>query len=107
MKKDEAVFYILLVGFSILWAADAVFDLNLADRITRPTFKNYSITFADVKPILANRCDKCHDWTYEKAFRARDQIKFKVSILKNMPPSGMPDAERDLIKTWVDQGAKP
>lgn len=70
-------------------------------------------TYKDVKPVLKNRCSKCHDtmqdrnWqVYKDAFAYRYSIKNKI-ILRDMPRGEkMPKEERDLVVRWVDQGAK-
>jgi len=76
---------------------------------TSPTYAK------DVKPIIENRCQVCHNemtpernWMdYDTAYKKRKEIKKRVTE-KSMPPFGMPmdDAERKVVKDWVDSGAK-
>ena len=74
---------------------------------------NAVITFDTVKPIFAKKCYACHhqphwNWTnYDTAFRNRKKIKLRVWTLRTMP-MGMPitEAERTLIKDWVDGGGQ-
>lgn len=94
---------VLLCGMAV---ASMVFDAN-------PMAVESVTTFEDVRPIFSNRCSKCHkaaqDWTnYEIAYRNRYNIKNRVSVFKNMPPLGQPmtQEERDLIRKWVNEGAK-
>lgn len=65
----------------------------------------------DVKPILVNNCVKCHPGTtnYDTVFKQRDKIYNKLVKKKEMPPKysmTISDAEVDLIKRWIEQGAK-
>ena len=78
---------------------------------TSPTYKK------DVKPIIQNRCSICHGGTtslpnfldYKTAFKYRDKIRKRVYVEKSMPPGNatdITDKEREVIKNWVDNGAK-
>jgi len=67
------------------------------------------------QPIFEKRCAVCHNrmpgtnWMkYSNAYRKRVKILNRVSIKRDMPPVGMPieESERELIKKWVDGGAK-
>lgn len=68
---------------------------------------------AHAQPILKNRCARCHEylpeknWSkYEDAFKHRDAIKTKM-LDKTMPPDqDIPQAERDTLIKWVDEGAQ-
>lgn len=111
MRRDEWFFYFMLITFCVVFTADAVFDLGIADRINVPVELN-SVSFSDVKPIFEHRCMQCHsdshwNWTnYDVAFKNRDKIKFKVWTLRMMPPGGMPNDERLKIRDWVDGGGQ-
>ena len=68
----------------------------------------------DVQPILKSRCSKCHNDNtplpnfakYSVAYKYRFEIKKKVTE-RTMPHFGdMRESERDLIRTWVNEGAK-
>jgi len=75
-----------------------------------PTFTN------PVQNIFANKCFICHnkrsmpgkDWTkYEQAYKYRKRIYDRVIIRKDMPKGlTMTNEEREIIKKWIDQGAK-
>lgn len=72
----------------------------------------------DVRPIIMKRCTSCHTGQieslpnfskYEVAFAYKAKIMKRVVTDKNMPPgngTGMTDAERALVKKWIDAGAK-
>jgi uncharacterized membrane protein len=78
-----------------------------------PNVSAATTTYKDVQPIFKNRCSQCHDYLegrnwqkYDDAFKKRQQIKERM-VNKSMPMGqDMPQAERDLIIKWVDQGAK-
>lgn len=75
------------------------------------------ITFKDVQPIFEKRCANCHGHAaagaifidfgnYEAVYNKREELHLRVVELKNMPMySAMPQAERDLIDMWIQQGA--
>jgi len=72
----------------------------------------------DIRPIVMNRCTPCHTGQvqglpnfskYEVAFKKRDKIMLRVVTQKSMPPgnfTNITDKERNLIKQWIDAGAK-
>lgn len=84
------------------------------------------VTYCDVEPIFAESCQRCHKtpleygapfalMTYEQAYRYRASIG---SVIKSefMPYTGstisppveeLSDEDKDLIISWVDDGAKP
>lgn len=76
---------------------------------------------ANVRPIMKAKCSVCHssmpgmDWTqYEQAKKSAQKISWRIFVLKNMPPAGLPQLtapEKDIIKIWIQseagtQGAK-
>ncbi len=75
------------------------------------------IQFNEVEPIFEKRCVGCHansptgfeNWSdYKTVYEMREQIYLKVVLLKSMPMyTKMPQAERDLIKLWIEEGAHP
>jgi uncharacterized membrane protein len=77
-----------------------------------PTFNK------DIKPLVEKRCMPCHtgqiqtlpNFTiYKTAHLNRFKIRKRVVELKNMPPGNstqMTDEEREIIKKWIDGGAK-
>ena len=71
----------------------------------------------DVKPIFDKRCSQCHNenWAeknwlnYDTAVKNKDKIKDRVINKKDMPPANiteMLDAERNIIKDWLEKGTK-
>lgn len=69
----------------------------------------------DIYPIFKNRCSLCHNdnWAdhnwlnYDIAYKNREKIKNRVWIKRDMPASGtISDKEREMVKDWVDEGAK-
>jgi hypothetical protein len=115
---ESAQFTALAAGTYTITAKDAngCTSTSVATHIT--TGVSYE---ADIKPLIANRCVHCHgpngvwagttrDWTVfanVKNFAAA--IKSKTadgSMPKDLAGSGgLPQAERDLIACWVDDGA--
>lgn len=84
------------------------------------------VSFAVVNNIIANRCMQCHSSkptddvytappngivydTPEDIVRKKDLIMQRVVITKTMPQNnktGITPEERDLIRCWIEQGAK-
>ena len=71
----------------------------------------------DAKPIFEKHCSQCHNanwpdknWLdYETAKKNKDKIKDRAVLQKSMPPgnpTNMTDKERDILKQWIDEGAK-
>jgi uncharacterized membrane protein len=65
----------------------------------------------DIKPIMTNNCVKCHAGVtnYETVFKQKDKIYSKLVKKREMPPKysmTISDAEVNLIKRWIEQGAK-
>lgn len=80
-------------------------------------FLSAIITFSgNILPIFEQRCSQCHNaqampdrnWLdYDTAYKFRYEIKDRVYNLRTMPMTGtMTDAEREIVKEWVDEGAK-
>jgi len=73
------------------------------------------VSFADVQPIIKNRCSSCHGFSGGVTFDTEAQIKNKASrikqravVSKSMPPGNttkITDEERALLGRWVDAGA--
>lgn len=63
--------------------------------------------------LFQKRCSNCHNsassvpnWTsYEIAYSKRDLIYKRAVIDRTMPPKSIPQAERDLIAKWIEDGA--
>lgn len=77
--------------------------------ILNPTYRG------QVRDIFVNRCSMCHgdgkmnpsDWTdYAQAFAKKDLILQRVVVEGTMPMgSPLEDADRELIRRWIDKGA--
>ena len=86
-----------------------------------------SVSFQTTQAIITQRCAVCHSATPSQPgtssapagvrFDTPQEIQAKANRIlirsiqnKNMPPrnniTGMTDAERDQLKTWIEQGAK-
>lgn len=112
MKNDEWLFYGLILLGCAVWTYDTVVGFE-DPALTRPEIVSVEsvVRFSQVQPILHERCLKCHsaprwDWTqYSVAFEKKDRIKARVWSLRSMPlGTPMPEAERKLIRDWVDGG---
>ena len=69
----------------------------------------------DIKPMFENHCATCHNtnwpdknWLdYNTTKLNKDKIMRRVVVIKDMPLNNlthMTDAERDIIKQWIDEG---
>lgn len=68
-------------------------------------------------PIFRTRCSLCHDnWSdkdwrqYDIAKLKKDLILYRVWQIRDMPlnnATGITEAERVIIKNWVEEGAQP
>ena len=67
-----------------------------------------------VKPVFSRSCAQCHSGNtvlpnllvYENAYKYRFQIREKMND-RSMPHVGiLKESERDLIRNWVNQGAR-
>jgi uncharacterized membrane protein len=85
-----------------------------------------NISFAEVNTIITTRCIQCHSArptddvytappngvtydTPENILKLKDKIMQRVVITKTMPQNnktGMTPAERDVIRCWIEQGAR-
>ena len=86
-----------------------------------PAEKEISFS-TDIKPILINHCTSCHNggsfapgnWNNYSELKTRvDNGKFNTKVLDpatlDMPkgnPSSLPANDRELLRKWVEQGAK-
>ena len=70
---------------------------------------------AEIRPVFKNRCAKCHNENnslpnvldYKTAYSLRKEIQSRVVLERSMPLYGnIKESERDLIKRWIDSGAK-
>jgi uncharacterized membrane protein len=92
---------------------------------TAPAAGAATVTFTQVRPIVAERCAACHSThptlvsapplgivleTAAQIHAQAAQIK-AVAVDTHVMPKGnrthMTDAERRLLGAWIDQGAKP
>jgi uncharacterized membrane protein len=85
-----------------------------------------NVTYAEVNAIITTRCLQCHSSkptddvytappngvtydTPDNVAKLKDKIMQRVVITKTMPQNnktGMTPEERDLIRCWIEQGAK-
>lgn len=70
-----------------------------------------TVTFDDVKPILAANCNSCHPGasSYVVAYGMKDKIYQLFVVEKEMPPKHrfQPTAQdRATVKAWIESGAK-
>jgi len=85
------------------------------------------VSSAEVMAIVKTRCTQCHgvkptDDVYtappngvrydniSDIVKLKDKIMQRAVIIKTMPPNnktGITDNERDMIRCWIEQGAKP
>lgn len=107
--RQTRMFLLALTLLFATWAVDFVFGPIGSTGATRTE----AVPFSDVRPVFKDRCSHCHrgptDWTqYDVAKRRALTIRTRVCVFKNMPPisTEISDEERDLIKRWVDGGAK-
>ena len=83
------------------------------------------VAFETIRPIIDRRCLSCHSQrptddvfriapngvtfdTPESIHTRADTIRARTVVLRNMPlgnKTGMTDAERELLASWLDQGA--
>jgi uncharacterized membrane protein len=82
-----------------------------------------TVTFAQVQDRIfgapgstAFRCTTCHGAasplvqldTYDKILPKLDRIRERALVLKTMPPqTPLSEGDQQLLKAWIDQGAKP
>lgn len=115
MKHQDFLFWTVLLVLVGVWTVDSVMDFGLVPNpmeVQAPS-SNEPVTFEAVRPIFQDRCVKCHsssnwNWTdYETAYAKRVQIRDRVWVLRSMPlGQAMPEAERMLVRDWVDSGAQ-
>ena len=100
----KAIFIILVSTFLVGAYAAVGFKYNF--NSTQVTFTN------DVRPIFKKYCAECHfgSLSYDAAYKNRNNIYNKFVRLRQMPPkySGVQPTELEvqLVKQWIDQGAK-
>lgn len=104
--------YMFFGALALLFAAWAL-EMTFGPVEPGDVFQEDAIVFSRVQPIFKDRCSHCHrgpmDWTkYEIAKKRALTIRTRVVVFKNMPPIGteISAEERDLIRRWVDGGAK-
>lgn len=88
--------------------------------------EGFSVTFADIQPIIEQRCQACHSQTPsrpgfggpaggvsldtpEQIQTKADRIRARSVQTKGMPQgnvTNMTDEEREKLGKWIEQGAK-
>jgi uncharacterized membrane protein len=105
-----------LVGVLVL--AGTIFWLAPAPKAA-PSANAAPVTFAQVQPVIAQRCTMCHNeqlanknvrlHTPELIGQHAQEVYQQAVVLKAMPLNNatqITEAERDLIKRWFEAGAK-
>ena len=118
-KKQQSV-WVMPVSVIVLLAACFV-----SAPAANPNACRSSVAFAEVNTIIQNRCISCHsskptDDVYKVApngvmydtpndvVRKKELIMQRVVLTKTMPQNNktnMTEAERDLLRCWIGQGA--
>jgi len=90
--------------------------LTLQANAGTPFLDETTISFKkDIRPIFKQACTKCHNGSnklpditkYQVAFDLKNEIVARVTSDKTMPMYGkLSESNRELIKLWVEQGAK-
>ncbi len=95
-------------------------------RNVAPASGAAAVSFADVRSIIHRRCLTCHSTyptddvfrvapngmtfdTPQQIVRAAPRIMERAAVQRTMPPgnkTSMTDAERDILRRWVDAGAE-
>lgn len=110
----------------VQWEGDIAFIKDEEDEVTQITMPAQDITIRatfeeanlvsfqrDIMPVFNSRCVICHyegsnyyPYTNYNEITAR-ALDIRASLENgNMPPSGMPQSEKDLIYLWMDQGMR-
>lgn len=106
---------LLTLLVTLLVAAFSQTKDNLTATITRNPNSNFSVvevTFTnDMKPIFKRYCVSCHAGilNYEVAYKQRGKIYNKFVKNSKMPPKYAEQPSQvdvDLVKAWIEQGAK-
>ncbi len=96
---------LLIVLVLLLTACDQP-KLTPLDPKSPVTYNNQIIT------IVRNKCIQCHNsgeynWMrYEQAYKYRERIVVRTSNCGMPPGMCLSEIERDVIRRWVEEGAK-
>ena len=119
-EKGQLSVWVMPVSILILLAAAFI------SAPAKPGSCSSSVTFGEVNAIVQKRCISCHsahptDEVYtappngvmydtpEGIHTKKDMIMQRVVVTKTMPlnnKTGMTENERDLLRCWIEQGAK-
>ncbi len=123
MKTSFSTFLVLMLALFI-WACHADNEEDLfPEEMTKSLDSNKVVSYSmEIEPIINAKCatSGCHvaGGTGNGHLTNYNEVKLKVDngSLRNrvlndprnpMPPSGaLPNSEKDLIRLWLDQGAK-
>lgn len=115
MNKPRSYLYLLLTLIGLV-AYMTVLSFDLKKYTDPPVIHNVSFEY-DVKPILWERCSKCHNESlninfldYDNAVRYADRIRVRVYLSESMPPgniTGMTKTERNIMRSWIEEGRSP
>ncbi len=120
--KERGQYNIWVMPVSVLILLAAAF----VTAPPKPGACKENVSFAEVNVIIINRCLQCHsskptDDVYtappngvvydvpDNIAKLKDKIMQRVVLTKTMPQNnktGMTPEERELIRCWIEQGAK-
>jgi len=120
-EKKQLNYWILPVSVLILFGAAFI-----SAPSKNPGACKTEVSIAEVNTIIQKRCISCHSSkptdeslsappngisyeTPDNIIRLKDNIYQRVVLTKTMPQNnktGMTDAERDVIRCWIEQGSK-
>ncbi|MCH2022884.1 MAG: urate hydroxylase PuuD [Saprospiraceae bacterium] len=121
-ERGETNYWIIPVSISLIISA-----IYITAPLSREDLINAEkVSFSTIFPIVQKRCQSCHSKiptddvfivaqggvmfdTPEQIVQYKDQIMNRAIITKTMPQGNktrMTQKERDLIETWIMQGAK-
>lgn len=106
MTNRDLAFYVTLAAFIGIWTFTSVFDDFME---LPPSNARESVMFEQIKPILKEKCLKCHSnmAEYSEAYKKRFAIRDRVWVNRTMPLGGvMRSEDRVLVRNWVDDGAR-
>jgi uncharacterized membrane protein len=120
-KKHPSILH-LVIGITLFAAAILMSQASPQRELSCAQ----TIPFSEVRNIVSNRCNACHDGqesvetapgfpsrisleTPDQLWQLQERISTRVVIEKTMPPTnatGMPDSEREILGCWLQQVAR-
>ena len=122
--REKGIYSVWIMPVSSLILLSAAF---LSAPSKNPGGCTNEVSSAEVMQIVKSRCSQCHSSmptddvytappngvkyeTVEDVIRLKDKIMERAVLTKTMPPNnktGITDDERQRIRCWMEQGAKP